>query len=87
MNKNKYIKIMIYPDDKLESWHAGNKEERLDPASLVGKTGLTRLMTFEEKYSPPSRNNFVYKNKDERIFAPQNIGKYSGKIKNIIDKI
>ena len=45
-------------------------------------------MTFTETVSPPARYDFEYKpSKWGRIFAPTEIGKYSGKIKAICDRI
>ena len=45
-------------------------------------------MKSVETTSPMSRDRFEYKTeKYGRIFSPQEIGKYSGKIKNICDKI
>lgn len=45
-------------------------------------------MKWKETTNPPSRNNFEYKNDDfGKIFSPENIGEYSGKIKNIVDNI
>ena len=45
-------------------------------------------MKWKETTNPPTRNNFEYKNDDfGKIFSPENIGKYSGKIKHICDQI
>jgi hypothetical protein len=54
---------------------------------LVGKVGLSRMMSYEETGSPPSRFNFDYKDPEFPIFKPNEIGKYSGKIKNICDRV
>ncbi len=55
---------------------------------LVGKRGLSRIMTFVDKTSPPEKGSFAYKTeKYGRIFAPNEIGKYSSKIKTICDII
>jgi hypothetical protein len=60
----------------------------IDTADIVGSGGLKRLMTFTETISPPGRYDFEYKpSKWGRIFAPDEIGKYSGKIKAICDRI
>ena len=74
---------MIYPDDRLD---AGMKN--FDHKDLVGKAGLSRIMKFEERTNPPSRFNFEYRNsKYGRVFSPPEIGKYSGKIKQITEHI
>ena len=72
---------MIYPDNRLS-------EGSVDPKDLVGKSGLSRIMKFKESNSPIFRGDFEYKTDDYgRIFSPSEIGKYSGKIKNICDSI
>ena len=74
---------MIYP----------NKEfDRLDPNikinELVGETGLNNIMTYKESYTPPSKTDFEYKDTGfGRIFSQENIGNYSGKIKEITKNI
>lgn len=63
----------------------------VDIKNLVGKEGLNSIMTYKKTISPPSINNFKYR--DEilqeygRIFAPKNIETYSAKIKAITDNI
>ena len=55
---------------------------------LTGKKGLSRVMSFVDKSSPPEKGSYAYKTeKFGRIFAPDEIGKYSSKIKNICDII
>ena len=55
---------------------------------LTGKKGISRIMSFVDKSSPPEKGSYAYKtNKYGRIFAPTEIGKYSSKIKNICDII
>ena len=55
---------------------------------LTGKKGLSRVMSFVDKSSPPEKGSYAYKTeKFGRIFAPNEIGKYSSKIKNICDII
>jgi hypothetical protein len=72
---------MIYPYKRLE-------DTRVDPKELVGKAGLSRIMKFRDSNSPMFRGDFEYKtNQYGRIFSPGEIGKYSGKIKNICDSI
>jgi superfamily II DNA or RNA helicase len=55
---------------------------------LTGKKGLSRIMSFVDKSSPPEKGSYAYKTeKFGRIFSPTEIGKYSSKIKNICDII
>lgn len=54
---------------------------------LTGKKGLSRIMSFVDKPSQ-EKGSYAYKTeKYGRIFAPNEIGKYSSKIKNICDII
>ena len=53
---------------------------------LTGKDALPRLMTFEENKTDGLIYNYDYIG-DEKYFSYQNIGKYSGKIKSILDSI
>lgn len=67
-------------DDKLSSF--------VDISSLTGKKGLNRIMNFVESYTPSMKGLFAYKtNKYGRIFSPDEIGKYSSKLKFISDTI
>ena len=55
---------------------------------LVGENGLNNIMTYKESYTPPSKTDFEYKDTGfGHIFAPENIGLYSGKIKEICNSI
>jgi len=57
---------------------------------LLGSEGLKRIMKFTETNNPPTRKNFEYKDKNNEfgeIFSPDNIGKYSSKIKSISDSV
>ena len=74
---------MLYPTKLLE-----DDSPKFDSKILLGSEGLKRCMKWKETTNPPTRNNFEYKNDDfGKIFSPENIGKYSGKIKNIVDNI
>ena len=53
---------------------------------LVGKEGLKSVMRFRESANPPTKNNFEYKDPTP-IFAYDQIGNYSVKIKSILDNI
>lgn len=60
----------------------------IEPRDLVGKTGLARIMTYVEKDNPPFRGKFAYRTEEYgRVFAPDNIGLYSSKIKSITNAI
>ena len=74
---------MLYPTKLLQ-----DDSPKFDSKILLGSEGLKRCMKWKETTNPPTRNNFEYKNDDfGKIFSPENIGKYSGKIKNIVDNI
>ena len=78
---------MTYPYDKFIEYISGEGDV-VDPNLLIGKEGLSRIMTFDEPTNPSSKNNFKYTNPEYgRIFAPDKVGDYSGKIKTIIDNI
>ena len=67
---------------------SGPVKPRVEAKELVGKGGLQRVMQYEETVNPPFRGNFRYR--DDRygsIFAPDQIGRYSSKIKAICDSI
>ena len=78
---------MIYPDKSLDKYIAGEDTE-FNESKLVGKGGLSRLMRYEETFTPPSRFNYEYKNDTYgNIFSPQEIEKYSAKISTICNII
>lgn len=71
---------IVYPHSELG--------EDIDPKYLVGSGGLDRIMRYTEKNDPPDRYDYEYKDeKYGRIFAPNEIGKYSGKIETICKNI
>jgi len=53
---------------------------------LTGNDGLRSVMKYSEKQNPPSKNNFEYK-RLQNMFSYDEIGKYSHKIKTILDHI
>ena len=75
---------MVYPDKRFKV-----EGSNIDSAELVGKEGLARIMTFTEATKPPSRHSFEYRedNGFGKIFSPQELPKYSGKIANICKRI
>jgi hypothetical protein len=74
-----------------ESNETQNKSKYFNYNTLTGVIGLKRLMVFEESTSPAKKGDFEYKDstieKYGRIFSYENIGKYSCKIKSILDNI
>ena len=63
----------------------------IDPNELTGTKGLTRMMTFKDEKSPPEKGAFAYKKTTldhyGKIFLREKIGKYSSKIRTILDFI
>jgi hypothetical protein len=91
---------IVYPHESLIQ-HMKEKEKEtgkypIDIPMIIGKKGLKYVMKYQEKVNPPMRYNFEYRTefiksfstpKEGRIFASDNIGKYSCKIKSICDRI
>ena len=63
----------------------------IDPNELTGTKGLSRMMTFKDEKSPPEKGAFSYKKTTldnyGKIFSREKIGKYSSKIRTILDFI
>ncbi len=63
----------------------------IDPHQLTGKNGIERMMNYVAERSPPVKGDFEYKKTTLdnycRIFSRELIGKYSSKIKCILDNI
>ena len=66
-------------------------EPQIDPHQLTGRTGLERMMNYVDEKSPPVKGDFEYKKTTldnyGKIFSHEQIGKYSSKIKCILDNI
>ena len=93
---------MVYPHPSLIEY-VNDPNDEFDIAACIGKEGLRHIMSYEEVGNPPMRQNFEYRPEfirgfklprgetttktSSRIFAPDNIGRYSAKIKNITDKV
>jgi hypothetical protein len=93
---------MVYPHPSLIEY-VNDPNDEFDIAACIGKDGLRHIMSYEEVGNPPMRLNFEYRPEfirgfklprgetttkaSSRIFAPENIGRYSAKIKQITDKI
>ena len=74
---------MVYPYSKLDE-----ANPTFDSKTLIGSTGLKRIVKWTETTNPPTKKNFEYKTKEyNNIFSPSEIGKYSSKIKNITNNI
>ena len=69
----------------------GGKGPSIDPHQLTGKIGLERMMNYVDEKSPPVKGDFEYKkstlDQHGKIFSREHIGKYSSKIKSILDNI
>ncbi|MFY7731757.1 MAG: helicase-related protein [Flavobacterium sp.] len=71
----------------------GNKNEgfSVDPHQLTGKIGIERMMRFIDSKSPPVKGEYEYKPETirqyGRIFSSAEIGRYSAKIKTILNNI
>lgn len=59
-------------------------EEEEDNEYNTGNTGLSSIMKYEENGKEYQKYNFEYK-VNEKVFRHENIGKYSAKIKSIMD--
>ena len=93
---------VVYPHPSLIEY-INNPNDEFDIAACIGKEGLRHIMSYEETGNPPMRLNFEYRPEfirsfklpngetttkaSSRIFAPENIGRYSAKIKNICDSV
>ena len=70
------------------SSYKGGKQSYINSNELTGKDGLSRIMNFVDEKNPPEKGSFEYKSKQYgNIFSQNEIGKYSCKIKNILDSI
>ena len=93
---------IVYPHPSLIEY-MNDPNDEFDIAACIGKEGLRHIMSYEETGNPPMRLNFEYRPEftrafklprgetttkaSSRIFAPDNIGRYSAKIKNICDRV
>ena len=93
---------IVYPHPSLIEY-INNPNDEFDITACIGKEGLRHIMSYEETGNPPMRLNFEYRPEfmrtfklpngetttkaSARIFAPDNIGRYSAKIKNICDRV
>ena len=79
------------PKDKKEGTNIQSGGSSIDPKQLTGKLGLERMMNFVEKNTPPVKGEYEYKQSTldnyGKIFSRDSVGKYSAKIKSILDNI
>ena len=84
---------IVFPHSELEkSIEDGDltKLNKIDIQDLVGKNAINRLMKYKETTNPKSRYDYEFYDKSmekENMFLYKNIGKYSIKIKTILDNI
>lgn len=85
---------IIYPHDEIDTYVKMLKDndrnmkeylEGVDVRQYIGEKGLKHCMKYANKSNFEYRKNTLEKYGE--IFSPDNIGKYSGKIKRIMDKI
>ena len=58
-----------------------------DVEYLTGKNGMDAVMSYQENNKEYMKYDYDYYMPDNKIFKYENIGKYSSKIKTILDKI
>ena len=78
------------PSEEYDELQKGGENEEIyvDTSSLTGKKGLNRIMNFVDSQNPKMKGSFSYKSlKYGRIFSPDEIGKYSTKIKSVCNSI
>ena len=82
---------IVYPDERLliENPEIDSQtKSNIDLSDIVGSGGLSRVMNYTVTNSPAGRYDFEYKEpKYGNIFSQSEIGKYSGKIKRICERI
>lgn len=60
---------------------------QIDPKELTGAQGLKRVMDYIDTKTPSVKGQFEYRRGMPHVFNPEEIGKYSSKIKNVCDYI
>ena len=59
----------------------------INPKELTGTEGLKRIMNYTDSKTPAVKGAFEYREGAPQIFKPDQIGKYSAKIKNVCESI
>ena len=76
---------IVFPSKELDKLKEGEKLE--NNRSLIGKEGLSRCMDYKKTTRQGFSYNKSIQKKYGNIFAPEEIGKYSSKIKQICDMV
>jgi hypothetical protein len=66
---------------------SAKKKLFINPKELTGTEGLKRIMNYTDSKTPAIKGAFEYRDGAPHIFEPDEIGKYSSKIKNVCDSI
>lgn len=74
-------------EDNNDVEFVSQNENIVSPDDLFGKKGLSRIVKFEEIVKPPFKGNYEYKENYDRFFSHKSIGKYSIKIKSVLNNI
>ena len=59
----------------------------VNPKELTGRDGLHRIMEYTDEKTPAIKGDFEYRKNVPHMFNPNEIGKYSAKIKHICESI
>jgi hypothetical protein len=83
---------IVFPNDKFDALEDNTQADEKLLSSMVGKSGLSRIMTYETAYKPNElRYDYEYKpeikEKYGRIFHLDQLQKYSSKIHQICNVI
>lgn len=80
---------IVYPNKELETVPIEEMSSlKIDIKKLVGKTGLSNIMSYEEDLKSGYRFNYKFIDTNTpNIFLRENLIKYSSKISNIINSI
>tara|TARA_B110000444_G_scaffold4800_1_gene4501 strand:+ start:9864 stop:13877 length:4014 start_codon:yes stop_codon:yes gene_type:complete len=80
---------IVYPNKELENVSLEEMNSlKIDVKNLVGKSGLSNIMSYEQDTKLGYRFNYKYiDDSAEKVFLRENLIKYSSKISNIINSI
>tara|TARA_B100000902_G_scaffold243071_1_gene230137 strand:- start:9641 stop:13678 length:4038 start_codon:yes stop_codon:yes gene_type:complete len=80
---------MVYPNDIIDREDLDTINSlNINPSDLVGKSGLSKIMSYEQDFKLGYRYNYKFKDPTmDNIFRRDNLKKYSSKISSIIDSI
>lgn len=74
-------------EDNIDVQFDSQDENIVSPDELFGKKGLSRVVKFEEIVKPPFKGNYEYNENHDKFFSHKSIGKFSIKIKTVLDNI